>query len=76
MGDIAGDDLAAGAEAGALPDLGRQRWGRVLASRPSTVVAPIDDLAFTGIGRTAQVTGIETDELAAGGVTPRTAPAA
>lgn len=55
----------------ALPHLREQRWGRILAVGSSSVEVPIQDLALSGIGRTALATYLKmlATEVAADGVT-------
>ncbi|MGP3925976.1 SDR family oxidoreductase [Streptomyces sp. 8N616] len=55
----------------ALPTMREQRWGRVLAIGSSAVVAPIRDLALSGIGRTAFAAYLKmlAAEVGADGVT-------
>jgi 3-oxoacyl-[acyl-carrier protein] reductase len=55
----------------ALPHMRNQGWGRVLAIGSSAVVAPIGDLALSGIGRTALASYLKmlADEVAQDGVT-------
>lgn len=54
-----------------LPHMRSQGWGRVLAIGSSAVVAPIDDLALSGIGRTALASYLKmlAPEVAPDGVT-------
>jgi 3-oxoacyl-[acyl-carrier protein] reductase len=55
----------------ALPHMRSQGWGRVLAIGSSAVISPIDDLALSGIGRTALASYLKmlATEVAPDGVT-------
>ncbi|WP_194915862.1 SDR family oxidoreductase [Catenulispora rubra] len=55
----------------ALPAMRERRWGRVLAVGSSAVVAPIPDLALSGVGRSALASYLKSlaAEVAADGVT-------
>lgn len=54
-----------------LPGMLERRWGRILAVGSSTIVAPVADLALSGIGRTALAAYLKmlANEVAASGVT-------
>lgn len=54
-----------------LPSMRDRRWGRILAIGSSTVVAPVVDLALSGIGRAALATYLKmlATEVASNGVT-------